>query len=78
VKRVQGRGIKIEVTPAAKEFLIEQGWDPVYGARPLKRAILRFVEDELARKLLGSEFVSGDSIRVDRGDGALTFQKNPG
>jgi ATP-dependent Clp protease ATP-binding subunit ClpB len=39
---------------------------------------LRFVEDELARKLLGSEFVSGDSIRVDRGDGALTFQKNPG
>jgi ATP-dependent Clp protease ATP-binding subunit ClpB len=39
---------------------------------------LRFVEDELARKLLGSEFVSGDSIRVDRGDGALIFQKNPG
>jgi ATP-dependent Clp protease ATP-binding subunit ClpB len=78
MKRVQARGIKIEITQAAKEFLIEQGWDPVYGARPLKRAILRFVEDELARKLLGSEFVSGDSVRVDRGDGTLTFQKNPG
>jgi ATP-dependent Clp protease ATP-binding subunit ClpB len=74
-KRVQGRGIKIEISAEAKEFLIEQGWDPVYGARPLKRAILKYVEDVLARKLLGSEFVSGDTILVGRGSDALTFVK---
>lgn len=76
-KRVQGRGIKIEISAEAKEFLIEQGWDPVYGARPLKRAILKYVEDVLARKLLGSEFVSGDTILVGRGTDALTFVKAP-
>ena len=55
----------LELTDAAKEALAEAGWDPAYGARPLKRAIQRLVENPLALRLLEGDFADGDTIRVD-------------
>jgi ATP-dependent Clp protease ATP-binding subunit ClpB len=74
-KRLARRGLSITVAPAAKAFLIEQGWDPQYGARPLKRAIQRNIEDELAKRILSGEFKQGDTIAVGRAGDALTFSK---
>jgi ATP-dependent Clp protease ATP-binding subunit ClpB len=69
------RRIELELTDAAKEALAEAGWDPAYGARPLKRAIQRLVENPLALRLLEAEFVDGDRVVVDASDGELTFAK---
>jgi ATP-dependent Clp protease ATP-binding subunit ClpB len=55
--------------------LAEAGWDPTYGARPLKRAIQRMLENPLALRLLEGEFEEGDTIRVDEQDGELVFEK---
>jgi ATP-dependent Clp protease ATP-binding subunit ClpB len=74
-KRLARRGLALSITPQAKEFLVEQGWDPQYGARPLKRAIQRHVEDELAKKLLGGEFAQGDTVAIGKSGGELTFAK---
>ncbi len=76
-ERLAERGISLEVTAAAKEQLAEAGWDPQYGARPLKRAIQRMLENPLALRLLAAEFSGGDSVRVDAGDGELVFRKPP-
>ncbi len=65
-ERLESRDLGIEFTDAAKDFLGEVGWDPQFGARPLKRAIQKHVEDGLARRVLGGEFVPGDTILVDR------------
>jgi ATP-dependent Clp protease ATP-binding subunit ClpB len=73
--RLADRGIVLELTDAAKEVLAEAGWDPAYGARPLKRAIQRLVENPLALRLLEGEFADGDTIRVDAEDGELVFEK---
>jgi ATP-dependent Clp protease ATP-binding subunit ClpB len=69
VQRLARRELKANFSPAAKDYLGEVGWDPQYGARPLKRAIQRHVEDPLARKLLGGEFPPGTTIEVDREPG---------
>jgi ATP-dependent Clp protease ATP-binding subunit ClpB len=74
-ERLAERGIRIELTDAAKEFLAEAGWDPTYGARPLKRAIQRLVENPLAVRLLDNEFADGDTVLVDVRDGELVFEK---
>jgi ATP-dependent Clp protease ATP-binding subunit ClpB len=74
-ERLAERGIELELTPAAKEFLAEQGWDPAYGARPLKRAIQRHVENPLALRLLEGDIGEGDTILVDARDGELVFEK---
>jgi ATP-dependent Clp protease ATP-binding subunit ClpB len=74
-KRLERRGLAITFAPSAKSFLVEQGWDPQYGARPLKRAIQRHVEDELAKKVLGGEFAQGDTISVGLAGGELTFAR---
>ena len=60
------RGLKIEVTPGARELLAEQGYDPVYGARPLKRVIQRELQNPIALELLEGTFKEGDTIRVER------------
>jgi ATP-dependent Clp protease ATP-binding subunit ClpB len=65
------------LTDAAKEHLAEAGWDPTYGARPLKRAIQRMIENPLALRLLEGEFDEGDTVRVDVVDGELAFVKAP-
>jgi ATP-dependent Clp protease ATP-binding subunit ClpB len=75
--RLAERGIRIELTDAAKEHLAEAGWDPTYGARPLKRAIQRFVENQLALRLLENEFGEGDTVRVDVEDSELVFERSP-
>jgi ATP-dependent Clp protease ATP-binding subunit ClpB len=74
-KRLEERGIGIELTSAAKELLAEAGWDPSYGARPLKRALQRLVENPLAVRLLEGEYREGDTVVVDADGEALTFAK---
>ena len=73
--RLAERGIVLELTDAAKDALAEAGWDPAYGARPLKRAIQRLVENPLALRLLEGDFVDGDTVRVDAADGELVFER---
>ncbi len=64
-KRLQDKKIDLEVTRRVKEFLVEKGYDPHYGARPLKRAIQRYLQDSLALKILEGEFKEGDKIEAD-------------
>jgi ATP-dependent Clp protease ATP-binding subunit ClpB len=73
--RLAERGITLELTDAAKEVLAEAGWDPAYGARPLKRAIQRLVENPLALRLLEGDFADGDTIRVGAENDELVFEK---
>ena len=75
--RVQEQGIAIELSPAAKEFLIEKGFDPVYGARPLKRTIARFLEDPLAQEIIAGHFKEGSTIFVDAEQDKLVFRLAP-
>jgi len=63
-KRVMERKVKLEVTPAAKELVINEGYDPQYGARPMKRAIQRLISDPLALKLIAGDYLEGDTVLV--------------
>lgn len=74
-KRLAERGLKLDVSDAAFELLGNVGFDPVYGARPLKRAIQAQLENPLAQKILAGEFASGDIIAVDASGGTLAFGK---
>ena len=75
-RRLEESQLTLEVTDAALTLLAREGYDPVYGARPLRRAIQRELENPLARRILAGEFVPGDTIAVDTGaDGTLTFTK---
>ncbi len=74
--RLAERKLEIELTEKARKVLADEGYDPVYGARPLKRAIQRLVQNPLAVRLLEGEFVEGDTIKIDVGDnGRFTFEK---
>jgi ATP-dependent Clp protease ATP-binding subunit ClpB len=75
LNRLEDRKIHVELTEAAKNFLVSEGYDPMYGARPLKRTIQRRVLDPLAMRVLEGEFREGDRITVDVGDNELKFQK---
>ena len=72
-QRLADRKLGVELTQEAKSWLAEVGYDPMYGARPLRRAIERYVENPLSTKLLRGEFSPGDTIIIDRGDDGLTF-----
>ena len=74
-ERLAERGLSLELTDAAKEIVLEAGWDPTYGARPLKRALQRLVENQLAKALLEARFAEGDTVRVDAQNGELVFDK---
>jgi ATP-dependent Clp protease ATP-binding subunit ClpB len=74
-ERLAERRIELEVSDAAKELLAEEGWDPAYGARPLKRAIQRLLENPLALRLLEGDFAEGDTVRVDVEEGELAFER---
>ena len=69
------RGVGIELSDAAKELLGDLGYDPTYGARPLKRVIQKQLVDRLALGLLQGDFAAGDRVLVDALDGELTFVK---
>jgi ATP-dependent Clp protease ATP-binding subunit ClpB len=72
-KRLAARDLGIQITDAALDLLAEAGFDPVYGARPLKRAIQQQVENPLAQQILGGKFMPGDTIAVGVEEGKLTF-----
>ena len=74
-ERLAERGLNLQLTDAAKEAIAEAGWDPTYGARPLKRALQRLVENPLAKHLLEGDFQEGDTVRVDAKDGELVFER---
>jgi ATP-dependent Clp protease ATP-binding subunit ClpB len=75
LKRLEERKIHVELTDPARGFLVAEGFDPTFGARPLKRTIQRRVLDPLAMRVLEGEFREGDWIVVDMGDNELKFQK---
>jgi ATP-dependent Clp protease ATP-binding subunit ClpB len=75
VRRVSEQGITVDTTDAARTLIANLGYDPTYGARPLKRVIQKRLVDRLALKLLEGEFVGGDRVVVDAAEGDLTFEK---
>ena len=74
-ERLEERNIRLDVTDKAEEFLAQEGYDPVYGARPLKRAIQRSLLDPLSLELLEGRFKDGDTVRVKPGKTGLAFEK---
>jgi ATP-dependent Clp protease ATP-binding subunit ClpB len=72
-KRLRSNGIEIEVSDATLDMLGDAGYDPVFGARPLRRAIQQKLENRLAREILKGEFAPGDRVLIDYADGDLTF-----
>ena len=76
MKRLEERKIHVELTERAKDLLIAEGYDPMYGARPLKRALQRRVLDALAMRVLQGEFREGDRIRIDASGGELKFERS--
>ncbi|TAN32045.1 hypothetical protein EPN29_09965 [bacterium] len=74
-RRLAERRVGLVVTDEARQLLAKRGWDPVYGARPLKRAIQRLVQDPLAMMLLEARFAEGDTVEVGVSGGELSFVK---
>ncbi|MDX6681390.1 MAG: ATP-dependent Clp protease ATP-binding subunit ClpB [Solirubrobacteraceae bacterium] len=77
IKRLAERGIALELTEEARELIGDMGYDPVYGARPLKRVIQKRLVDKLALSLLQGDFAEGDVVRVDAADGELVLVRAP-
>jgi ATP-dependent Clp protease ATP-binding subunit ClpB len=75
MKRLEERKIKVELSDSAKDRIIAEGYDPTYGARPLKRAIQREILDPLAMRVLEGDFKEGDFVRIDASGGALQFAR---
>ena len=75
-KRLQEQDIKMEVSAEAKEKLVDEGYDPAYGARPLRRTIQRLVEDPLAEDLLQGRYTAGDTVKVDVTKDGITLLKD--
>jgi len=78
-KLLAERHITLELTPAARELLLREGYDPAYGARPLRRTIQRLIQDPLALQILEGKVLPGDYVRVDR-DGQkdiMRFERTP-
>ena len=73
-KALEDKNITLEVTEEAKKYLLDKGTDTKYGARPLRRAIQRYVEDELSDRILRSELTNGNTVKIDLKDNALSFE----
>jgi ATP-dependent Clp protease ATP-binding subunit ClpB len=73
-RRLEANKVTLELTDAAKEFLAKQGFDPVYGARPLKRTIQHLIQDPLAVRILDGSIQDGDHVKLDVKDGSLVFE----
>ena len=78
VAQLESQGINLELTPAAKELLARKGYDPTLGARPLRRAIQRLVEDPLSERILWKEFRAGETVVVDVEDDDIAFRSIEG
>jgi ATP-dependent Clp protease ATP-binding subunit ClpB len=72
-QRVADRKLTLDLTDAAREYIANKGYDPAFGARPLKRLIQREIQDQLALRLLSGEIKDGDTVRIDAGESGLTF-----
>ncbi len=73
-KRLAAKKIKIKVTPGAKKFLVDKGYDPIYGARPLKRLIQQVILDEIAKEIVAGRIKEGDSLSIDAGGKGITIK----
>ena len=73
--RLRDKKITLDVSGEAKELLMEEGFDPNYGARPLKRIIQQLLENQLAEKILDGEIVEGDKIKIDAQENKIVFSK---
>ena len=71
--RLAERKIAISVSDSVKELMASKGFDPVFGARPIKRTIQRMIEDPLSMKILNGEFGAGDTIKMDVSEGGVVF-----
>ena len=69
--------MSLRVSDGAKEFILEHGFDPMLGARPMRRSIQKLVEDRLAEEFLNKRFDDGDTVAIDAGNGELTFSRPP-
>jgi ATP-dependent Clp protease ATP-binding subunit ClpC len=72
-RKLRGQAVTLEVTPAAVGVLVDRGFEPRYGARPLRRAIQRDLETPISRMMLSGELTEGDLVRADAGEGGLRF-----
>jgi ATP-dependent Clp protease ATP-binding subunit ClpB len=77
-KRLAARRLQLAVTPAARTWLAEHGYDPIYGARPLRRLMQQQIDDRLANLLLAGEIHDGSSVRVDVAEGGVDLIVTPG
>ena len=79
-ERMGERNVEFELTPAARAEIVREGYDPAYGARPLRRTIQRRIENELAKRVLAGEFTEGQRVTVDYADGEYRFaaEDSPG
>ena len=75
-KRLAERDISMIITPAALDTMADHGFDPVYGARPLKRAIQRELETAVAKGILRGDFSDGDEITIDSAEGSIVIQRS--
>src|SRR3989475_8748234 len=75
-KRLGDEELTLKLTPAATDFLVDRGYDEHFGARPLKRAIQKYVEDPLSEKILVGEFARGDEVRSEEHTSELQSQSN--
>jgi ATP-dependent Clp protease ATP-binding subunit ClpC len=73
-ERINSLGYNIEITPKAKDFIVDKGYDEKFGARPLKRAIQKYIEDPLAEEIIKSNLQEGDTISLDIEDGATELK----
>ncbi len=74
-RRLEDREITFELTPEAARWLAQEGFDPVYGARPLRRAVQRHLENALSKGILSGEYQAGDHVVVDAGDSGLALHR---
>ena len=77
VTRLKGKNIRIELDEKAKDFLVEKGYDPTYGARPMRRAVERYLEDPLAEEILRGKLIEHSPIQVTRDQDKLVFNQQP-
>src|SRR5579872_2903714 len=76
-KLLAQREVRIELTPAARDLVLAEGYDPAYGARPLRRTVQRLVQDPLAKQILEGKVLPGDVIRIDASEGKMKFERVP-
>lgn len=74
-KRLAENGLQVEVTDAAKEVLVKEGFDEAYGARPLRRAIQQLLEDQISEDMLAGKFKAGDKVLADAEEGKIVLKK---